>query len=73
MTVERVGTYPIMHHALAPEQAHANNRLQSTHTWIWPKTTQTGEFLILELKVHTPASLALPGMHAVPLQRLVRV
>ena len=32
-----------------------------------------GWFLILELKVRTPASLALTGMHAVPLQRLVRV
>ena len=26
-----VGTYPIMYHAFAPEQAHADNRLQSTH------------------------------------------
>ena len=24
-----VGTYPIMHHAFDPEQAHADNRLQS--------------------------------------------
>ena len=25
-----VGTYPIMYHAFAPEQAHADNQLQST-------------------------------------------